>query len=73
LAVTRTVGGVISGYSAIGSIPAAIAPSIKITIEITHARTGLSMKMRASTTSSLHAPRPALFGFAEKAAEEFGR
>src|SRR5216684_1136755 len=53
MAVTRTVGGVISGYSAIGRKPAAMAPSRMMTTEITHARTGRSMKKRASTASLL--------------------
>src|SRR5262249_24711788 len=48
LAVTRTVGGVISEYSAIGKKPAEIAPKRTMTTEITHARTGRSMKKRAS-------------------------
>src|SRR5262249_48970770 len=37
-----------SGYSAIGKKPAAIAPSKTMTIEITQARTGRSMKKRAN-------------------------
>src|SRR5207247_3109971 len=53
MAVTRTVGGVISGYSATGKKPAAMAPSRMITTEITHARTGRSMKKRASTAGLL--------------------
>src|SRR5207245_1265459 len=53
LAVTRTVGGVMSGYSATGKKPAAMAPSRMITTEITHARIGRSMKKRASTASLL--------------------
>jgi hypothetical protein len=48
LAVTRTVGGVISGYSAIGRRAAAILPRRMMTHEITQARTGRSMKKRAS-------------------------
>src|SRR5229473_2913522 len=57
LDVTRTVGGVISGYSATGKKPAAMAPSRMITTEITHARTGRSMKKRASMTV-LHKRNP---------------
>src|SRR5437588_10309725 len=52
MAVTRTVGGVICGYCAIGSSSAAMAPSSTITIEMTHARTGRSMKKRASMITS---------------------
>src|SRR5260370_28530771 len=48
LAVTWTVGGVISGYSATGRRAAAMAPSRMMTMEITQARTGRSMKKRAS-------------------------
>src|SRR5919199_1584160 len=53
MAVTRTVGGVICGYCAIGSRPAAMPPSRTMTIEMTHARTGRSMKKRASTAGLL--------------------
>src|SRR3954447_14410114 len=53
MAVTRTVGGVTCGYWAIGSRPAAMPPSRTMTIEMTHARTGRSMKKRASTTGLL--------------------
>src|SRR2546422_10970012 len=52
-AVTWTVGGVISGYSAIGRRPAAMPPSRTMTIEMTHARTGRSMKKRATMTGLL--------------------
>src|SRR5262245_47343214 len=37
-----------SGYSAMGKNPAAIAPSSTMMIEITQARTGRSMKKRAN-------------------------
>src|SRR5438445_13739461 len=53
MAVTRTVGGVTCGYWATGSRPAAIPPSRTMTIEMTHARTGRSMKKRASTAGLL--------------------
>src|SRR5206468_13133390 len=46
--VTRMVGGVICGYCAIGNRPAASAPIRTMTIEMTHASTGRSMKNRAS-------------------------
>src|SRR6266853_3648644 len=52
LAVTWTVGGVISGYSATGRRAAAMAPSRMMTMEITQARTGRSMKKRASMSTS---------------------
>src|SRR5204862_801406 len=48
LAVTWTVGGVISGYSATGRRAAAMAPSRTMTRDITQARTGRSTKIRAS-------------------------
>src|SRR5580693_996182 len=44
---TCTVGGVISGYWAIGSVFTAAKPANKITAEITTPRTGRSMKNRA--------------------------
>src|SRR5207248_4346269 len=47
-AVTRTVGGVICGYCAIGSSAAAMSPINTMTIEMTQARTGRSMKNRAN-------------------------
>src|SRR5437660_8960444 len=53
MAVTRIVGGVICGYWATGSRPAASPPSRTMTIEMTHARTGRSMKKRASTAGLL--------------------
>src|SRR5437660_10089693 len=53
MAVTRTVGGVICGYWAIGSSPAAMPASRMMTSEMTHARTGRSMKKRASTAGLL--------------------
>src|SRR3954470_19656616 len=53
MAVTRTVGGVTCGYWAIGSRPAAMPPSRTMTIEMTHARTGRSIKKRASTAGLL--------------------
>ena len=52
LAVTWIVGGEISGYSAIGSSAAAMTPSRTMTSEITHARTGRSMKNRANIGQS---------------------
>src|SRR3954463_7877994 len=55
--VTRTVGGVTCGYWAIASGPAAMPPSRTMTIEMTHARTGRSMKKRAST-AGLPSGRP---------------
>src|SRR5580700_6422168 len=55
VAVTRTVGGVTSGYWAIGRRAAAIPPSRTMTREITQARTGRSMKKRASITLYLSA------------------
>jgi hypothetical protein len=42
-----------SGYSAIGKNPTAMAPRRTITTEITHARTDRSMKKRASMISLL--------------------
>src|SRR5512132_2825277 len=53
MAVTRTVGGVTSGYCATGSRLAAMPPSRTMTIEMTHARTGRSMKKRANMTGLL--------------------
>src|SRR5882724_257545 len=53
VAVTRTVGGVTCGYWAIGRRPAAMPPSRTMTIEMTHARTGRSMKKRANMTGLL--------------------
>src|SRR3954464_12491141 len=55
MAVTRTDGGVTGGYWAIGSRPAAMPPSRTMTTEMTHARTGRSMKKRASTAGLLSA------------------
>src|SRR5512135_606078 len=52
-AVTWTVGGVISGYSATGRRAAAMPPSRTMMTEMTHARTGRSMKNRASTAGPL--------------------
>jgi hypothetical protein len=46
VAATFTVGGAISGYSAIGSARWAMAPTIVIRMEITAAKIGWSMKKR---------------------------
>src|SRR6516162_4166965 len=48
---TWMVGGVISGYWAIGRLTADISPTRTMTIEMTQAKTGRSMKKRASTSS----------------------
>src|SRR4051794_15651763 len=53
MAVTRTVGGVTWGYWATGSRLAARPPSRTMTMEMTHARTGRSMKKRATTAGLL--------------------
>src|SRR4051812_49370150 len=47
--VTCTVGGVISGYWAIGRENTAARPARAMTIEMTQAKTGRSMKKRANT------------------------
>jgi hypothetical protein len=44
LEVMTTVGGAISGYCEIGSVNIAIAPTRMVTIEMTAAKTGRSMK-----------------------------
>src|ERR1700683_3589389 len=44
---TRTVGGVICGYCAMGKSCDAIRPMRTMTMEITHAHTGRSIKKRA--------------------------
>jgi hypothetical protein len=44
VAFTSTVGGVISGYCAIGNTPTATAPAMTITMEMTLAKMGFSMK-----------------------------
>ncbi len=59
VAVTWTFGGVISGYSAIGSRKAEMPPSRMMMIEITQARTGRSMKKRASMISLRYGGRTA--------------
>ena len=43
------VGGVMSGYWAIGRAIIAISPTRTMTMEMTQAKTGRSMKNRAST------------------------
>ena len=57
--VTDTVGGVMSGVSSIGRLGTATAPSSEITIEMTRAKTGRSMKKRDSIVSHLDARPPA--------------
>src|SRR3954464_14727039 len=46
IADTSTVGGVISGYCAIGSVQTAMPPAKVITIESTEAKIGRSIKKR---------------------------
>jgi hypothetical protein len=50
--VTETVGGVISGYCAIGNCVTATPPASVITMEMTDARIGRSMKILESTNIS---------------------
>src|SRR5207302_7181288 len=47
--VTETVGGVISGYCATGSLATETTPASVITMEMTDARMGRLMKTREST------------------------
>src|SRR5262245_23652969 len=49
MAVTCTVGGVISGYCAIGRVQTAASPTTSSTMENTHDRMGRSMKKAANT------------------------
>src|SRR6516225_2701474 len=42
------VGGVMSGYCAMGRLTTAMRPASTMTIEMTHAKTGRSMKKRAN-------------------------
>ncbi len=51
--MTWTVGGVIGGYCETGRTPSATAPSRIVTNAMTFARTGRSMKNRASMESDL--------------------
>lgn len=53
--MTWIVGGVISGYSEIGSVNAASVPASVIKIEMTDAKTGRLMKNREITGLCRHA------------------
>ena len=51
--MTWTVGGVISGYCSIGSPNSATAPKIIVTIAMTLAKIGRSMKKRENIGRAL--------------------
>ena len=51
--MTCTVGGVISGYWATGSVKTATAPASVMTIDSTAAKIGRSMKKRENIAASL--------------------
>src|ERR1051325_734907 len=59
---TSTVGGVISGYCAIGSANKAILPASVMTIDSTQAKIGRSMKKRENTK----VPHSFLFPFSAR-------
>lgn len=55
-AVTSTVGGVISGYCAMGSEGIATRPAMVMRIESTEAKIGLSMKKNEIMAAFPHVP-----------------
>src|SRR4051794_40424608 len=57
-AVTRTVGGVTSGYCAIGKVHMATKPARVMTTEMTVAKMGRSMKKREITGIMLRDKQP---------------
>jgi hypothetical protein len=52
LHLTETLGGAICGYMASGRLPSATTPASVMTIEMTEAKTGRSMKNREITDAA---------------------